>query len=975
MNVMPRFVFPWALLLLILVPWSIWVGSRIRSLSTTRKWIAIILRSVILISLIAAVAGAELVRKSDKLATFFLLDHSNSIPEEVRLASAQSVRNTCEQFMTSKDEAGVIVFGDEASVELTVGATLELDEIKSYVGAEQTDLAAAVRLALAAFPQGYMKRIVAYSDGNETRGSALEEAKLAQAAGASVDVVPLAIGGANEVRVREVSSPSRVNADEPFQLRAVVTAEQDCEGTLRVYQRVSGGQRLLRAQEVTLQKGDNTFLLVQELETPGFYEYEATIESSADAVSANNEGRAFTVIRGEPTVLYVEADPEHSVHLEPALRSEGVKVVSANLGEMPAALSQLQNYDALVLSNVSSTDLSSEQLRSIEAMVRDLGIGLVMIGGPDSFGAGGYLDTPVERALPVSMDLKQRKILPRGALVMIMHTCEFTDGNAWARDIGIAALNVLSSQDLVGAVAYTRNGEGWVFPLQEVGDKSMMKTRLRQASPTFGDMPSMAPTLQMAYNALRNADAAVKRVLIISDGDPAAPSAALLSALASAQISVSTVSINPHSPNDKSRMQWIAQRTGGNYYDVTNPNNLPQIFTKEAAVVKRGILIEEPFEPKILHDSELILGLSDNAFPTLLGYVATTPKDSATIPLVSHEEDPILAHWRYGLGKSVAFTSDVTNRWAADWLGWEGFNRFWAQTVRWAVRQVSPTSFRVETSAKDGMGRVKIDAVDEQGRFVNFLRPTAVVTGPAPDFARHEIDLMQTGPGIYDGRFPLNRRGVYMVNITYVGEDGSEGMIPTGLALGYSREYEYNTANVPLLEQIAAVGGGRVLGPSDNPFEHNLVASPTVTPIWQYLVAFAACLFPLEIFVRRVVVNFGAVFLGAVAVLRKMPALGRFIPKPAPKPVPVTGTYSAARTRDYRQAAEGGAPSFGVTVAKTRAPLEGVTPPLEAEGAFAPSEPAAKAHSEYTQQLLAAKTRAIEQLKRRSVSTKDKEKS
>ena len=124
MNVMPRFVFPWALLLLILVPWSIWVGSRIRSLSTTRKWIAIILRSVILISLIAAVAGAELVRKSDKLATFFLLDHSNSIPEEVRLASAQSVRNTCEQFMTSKDEAGVIVFGDEASVELTVGATL-----------------------------------------------------------------------------------------------------------------------------------------------------------------------------------------------------------------------------------------------------------------------------------------------------------------------------------------------------------------------------------------------------------------------------------------------------------------------------------------------------------------------------------------------------------------------------------------------------------------------------------------------------------------------------------------------------------------------------------------------------------------------------------------------------------------------------------------------------------------------------------
>jgi hypothetical protein len=213
-----------------------------------------------------------------------------------------------------------------------------------------------------------------------------------------------------------------------------------------------------------------------------------------------------------------------------------------------------------------------------------------------------------------------------------------------------------------------------------------------------------------------------------------------------------------------------------------------------------------------------------------------------------------------------------------------------------------------------------------------------------------------------------------MVNITYVGEDGSEGMIPTGLALGYSREYEYNTSNVPLLEQIAAVGGGRVVGPSDNPFEHNLEASPTVTPIWQYLVAFAACLFPLEIFVRRVVVNFGAVFVAALVVLRKMPALGRFIPKPAPKPAPVTGTYSAARTHDYRDASEAGVPSFGVDV-RTQAPTEGAVPLHEAEEGIEALEPTARAHSEYTQQLLAAKKRAIEQRKRRSVSTEDKERS
>jgi len=290
MTVFPRFMFPWVLTLLLLVPWSIWIGARIRSLSPVRKWTAIIMRSVILVCLVAALAGAELVKTSDKLAVFFLLDQSNSIPEGTRLATAQWVRNTCTESMTSNDEAGVIVFGDEASIELSVDPVLELDDIKSYIGGEQTDMAAAIRLAMAAFPQGYMKRMVIYSDGNETRGSALEEAKLAQAAGVAVEVVPLKIGGVHEVRVREVGVPSRVNAEEPFQLRVVVRAEQDCEGTLRVFQRMKGGKRLLRKEPVTLQQGDNTFLLAQELTRAGFYEYEAAIETAADTVLANNEG-------------------------------------------------------------------------------------------------------------------------------------------------------------------------------------------------------------------------------------------------------------------------------------------------------------------------------------------------------------------------------------------------------------------------------------------------------------------------------------------------------------------------------------------------------------------------------------------------------------------------------------------------------------------------------------------------------------
>jgi len=955
MTYLPRFAYPWMLLFLVLVPWSVYAGVKIRSLARGRKWTAIVLRTVILLCLVAALAGMEMVKRSDRLAVFFLLDQSNSIAEELRRSSAQWVRNICEQFMTSKDEAGVIVFGEDASVELNVAPTLGMREVRSYVGGDQTDLAAAMRLATAAFPQGYMRRMVVFSDGNETRGKALEEAKLAHAEGIAVDVIPLDTGGTQEVRVREVTAPTQANADEPFQLRIVVSAEQACGGTLQVYQRLGKQRRMMAPQEVPLQRGDNVFLLTQELGSAGFYEYEVSIASDADTVSENNMGRAFTTVHGEPTVLYVEGNPEHSTYLEAALIAEGLRVVRMEPAGLPSSLAGMQGFDSVVLSDVSAARLSSEQLSLIEAMVRDHGIGLVMIGGPESFGAGGYLDTPVERTLPVDMDIKQRKILPRGALAVVMHTCEIQDGNVWAREIALAALNVLASQDLMGALGYLHNsGDTWLFDLQPVGDKTQMRRTITRASTQIGDMPATGPTLQMAFDALQDAHAAVKRVILISDGDPAAPSNSLLRKYAAAKIPISTVSIATHSINDKNMLSNVARATGGQYYDVVNPQNLPQIFSKEAAVVKRGVLIEKEFTPQALHDSELLFGLAGATIPPLRGYVVTVPKDNATIPLVSHEGDPVLAHWRFGLGKAAAFTSDVTNRWAADWVGWEGFNRFWAQTVRWTLREIAPTNFRIETRLQDGQGYVRVDAVDESGKFINFLRPKGVVTTPAYD--RTDLDLEQTGPGIYEGVFPVRGSGVYLINLTYQREDGSTGMIPAGLAVDYSREYEYHTTNLPLLENAALTGGGRLLQAEENPFRHDLVASPTITPMWPWLALVALCLFPFEIFVRRVVVPVGAVVEVVWRMLRWLPGLKRLIPKPAKRRVVATGTYSSgvARTHDFGTGAPA-AESFGQVV--TAAPLAARTGVPEGDAGETPTKPAG--HTDYTQQLLAAKERAL----------------
>lgn len=953
-----RFVFPWALALLVLLPWTIWMGARIESLNTARKIVATTLRCVILIALIGALAGAERVLQSDELAVFFLLDHSDSIGEEARRAEAQTVRNLAEIYMTDKDKAGVIVFGDDASIELGMDKSLGLRDITSFVGGQQTDLASALRLAMAAFPQGHAKRVMIFTDGNETQGSAIEEAKQAQASNVEVNVIPLLAEAPQEVRVKEVSMPGRATADEPVQLRVVLTSTAETEATLRIFKRLGSDRRMMPEQRVTLQPGDNTFLVSEELAGAGFYEYEVSVESPGDTVPQNNTGRSFTFVEGTPQVLYAAGNPDADRRLIDALREEGINVVEAVPQSIPASLAQLQNFDAVVLSDVSATMLSSDQLRTLEAMVRDLGIGLVMVGGPSSFGAGGYLGSPVEAALPVDMDIKQRKILPKGALALILHTMEFPDGNAWAREISLAALNVLSPQDLMGILAYEyQAGDSWIHPLSPVGDRGALQSSIRVGSTNIGDMPAMGPTLQMAYDALVGTDAAAKRVLMISDGDAAMPSGSLLNDLNAAGIAVSTICIQPHDPSDQYRMKRISDETQGQFYFVNNPANLPQIFVKEAAIVKRGLLIEEPFVPTMNHESELLQGLVGAPMPELLGYVVTSPKENATVPLVSHEGDPVLAHWRYGLGKSVAFTSDASARWATQWLGWDGFNRFWAQSVRWAMRELSPTDFRVETSTRDGRGHVRIDAVDSDGKFINYLNPRGVVTGPGPDYDNAEIELRQTAPGIYEGDFPVNEAGVYMMNVLYNDAEGREGMLPAGLALGYSREYEYTETNAPFLDALARTGGGRVMQPDENPFEHTLEASPDVRALWPWLVIVAACLFPIEIFVRRVVVPVSIVLVPIRRALSAMPGIRNWVSPPQRRPAPVTGAYMAApvQERRFEQAPEDSGPAgFGMRTDTSPVPGQAA----EAEEEAPPPEPT-KEESVYTRQLLDAKERAM----------------
>jgi len=482
-----------------------------------------------------------------------------------------------------------------------------------------------------------------------------------------------------------------------------------------------------------------------------------------------------------------------------------------------------------------------------------LGIGLIMLGGPDSFGAGGWQGSPIEEALPVAMDVKQRKVIPSGALALIMHSCEIPQGNYWSQEISVAALNVLGRNDYMGFLRFSMQagGPAWLFPLTKVGSKRDMKNKIQNLRfNDIGDMPSFDNTLQKAYDSLVEVEANVKHIVILSDGDPAQPSQGLVDDIIDAGITISTVCIAPHGINGTAVMEELAEYCNGKFYHVKNNKNLPKIFIKEASTIRRNMLVEETFTPRLRQMSEMLLGF-ESGFPSLDGYVVAGFKDQAETVLTSDKEDPLLAHWRYGLGKTAAFTSGPKARWANTWLSWEQYAKFWGQLVRWTLRSTEDDNFVVQTSVEGDRVRIAIDAMTEDGEFLNDLDFSGAVLNPSLEPV--EVDIRQTQPGRYEAELSAKEAGSYLMNLAYEQKgEQLEGRLTAGISVPYSPEHSTTKQNDVILKQLQELSANPFLEPDQSIFEHNLIATGDIKPLWPLMIALAIIFFFLDIAVRRV---------------------------------------------------------------------------------------------------------------------------
>ncbi|MEC8972409.1 MAG: glutamine amidotransferase, partial [Verrucomicrobiota bacterium] len=601
-------------------------------------------------------------------------------------------------------------------------------------------------------------------------------------------------------------------------------------------------------QAVRLAKGKNLFRFPQSLGQAGFYSYEVQIEAGGDRIPQNNRASGFANVRGEPRVLIVSSDPDRDAPLANALRGANLEVELGDLSALPGSLAGLQAFDSIFLSNVNAGDLGHDAMLRLESAVRDFGVGRVCIGGDQAFAAGGYRNTPLERALPVSMELSSKKVLPPGALVLVMHGMEFNNGNQVARQCAVGVLDAMGPNDELGVVLWDGQ-DRWHFPLTKVGDKQELGRQIMGMNQ--GDLPSFQNVMTMGFQGLQKSTASIKHMILFSDGDPGAPSDELMANFRNEKITVSTVLIAGHAGPDT--MIEIAEKGDGRFYNITNPAQLPQIFLKETAVILKSAIYEEPFTPQQVAASEAITGFAAGGYPALLGYVATSEKPRAETPLLTAQGDPLLAHWQYGLGRTVAFTSDARAKWGSQWIGWARYQTFWSQLTNWSLRRVETGDLDAQVANEHGSGLISVEAMDAGGNYRNFLDLQAVVVGPKGE--RELVPLKQTAAGHYEAAFETRETGAYLVHLRELenGELRSSQVI--GANLDHSPEFAESRPNLARLERLAEVGGGKLLSrdfATDNPFERDRRKTFRPVDLWEWLLKFAVILFPIDVGVRRI---------------------------------------------------------------------------------------------------------------------------
>jgi Ca-activated chloride channel homolog len=830
----------WPFLLLLLIPF-IWRTQRNTRVDLSAKHLRLsgFVRSATVVLLALALTQPVIYRSGELVSVMYLLDISQSVlPADIQ-SGIQWIQQTNDS--GKPDHGRFIPFGanSEAFETLNQIRTVSVGDKPGAIAQSATNIEGAIENAIANFAPHHLKRLVLMTDGNENLGRISGMVSRLKRENVQVYAVPLHARAGRDLWIESIMAPSAVTSEEQFPLEVHVYSQVNAAAHIELRQ----ADKKLGARDVQLESGINRVAFETSIKSDsGPVTIEAEVTATEDTFLDNNKFSTSIVVNGPPHVLYVEGHAQSARYLDAALQKEGITVTTTSVNAVPVNAADFDVYDAVVLSDVARTSLSNQQMKAMATYVRDLGGGFVLAGGENTYGGGdGYSDSDIEKILPITFDAKRphRSV----AMIVVLDKSGSMGGPdfAFTKEAAQAPLEVLADTDSFGVLAFD-SSFFWASPFQSAENRREIAQAISTIVP--GGETDIYPPLEEAYMQLLNDQSEVKHVILLSDGHTAKdPFQTLAEKMAAANITVSTIALGTGA--DKDLLANIAKWGKGRAYFLTDAKRVPQVFQDESELATGTTLREGPFTPVVKKEAQMLKGIDFKTAPRLLGYVATKPKEKAQILLESDRKDPVLARWQYGLGKTAAFTSDLKDRWAVDWLRWNGYSKFWSQLVRQTMRAHDDSRLNLRVIRNGGHAQVTIDAIEKDGEFRNKIESQLRVL--APDQSVIEVPVHQVGPGSYEAEVALTQKGSYVFRLI-----GAEGGASRTLAYSYPDEYHFYPPNIEPLRAISNETNGKFEPTAADVFATRGETTPSPMQLWPYLVVLALLLYIGDVFLRRV---------------------------------------------------------------------------------------------------------------------------
>ncbi len=852
------------LILLLIVELSV----RMKKLGKTRKYksdsyrkkILFYTRIVVILFIILSFIGIKISIDAKYTATIFVADNSKSVQKSINETNI-FIRDSLKE-IGKNDWYGIVSFAGNANVDKPLSENHSFYEIaRADDGENFTNIEHALDRAQFMFLPDLKKRIVLITDGRENQGDLRKKASHLKEMGVTLDLYRIGEKEFPEIEIDKILLPKSAKKGQNIAVEVKIKSNTKTKSKIYLY----GRNELIGKKDIEIDEGDNSYIFSSLVKDGGILEYRVEIVPENDTYYENNKLSTFIDVEDKLKLLIVQRNDAGQNYAE-IFNDFEVDLVDEK--SAPKQMNTLFQYDVFLLADVSLEKLPLDFVDHVEDLVKEQGKALIVSGGQNSYALGGYHDTKLEKMLPLNMDVKDREEKENLAIVLVIDKSGSMSGGSYgitklelAIEAAIRSTEIIDEKDYLGVIAFD-GASSWVLKLNKIIDKQKAQDKISTIRPGGGT--SIQPALKDAIASLKDNDAAYRHIILLTDGQAEDRGyEEYIDDMLDNKITLSSVAVGAGA--DKKLLKYLADSSGGRFYVSDVFTDIPTIFAKETVMAGKKYLNNIEFYPKLKMNSPVFSEI--DSLPKLYGYVATSEKPLAKVLLSGVDEDPILATYNYGLGKTVCFTSDMHGLWSKDWISWDKNQKLWRNLMGEILNQEIGEKYKLSCEYEGGEAVLSLQ-IDDSGYIKEKSIEGRVVS---PTGEKNKLELLLKEPGLYQSKIKAKEEGLYLASFTTgSGGNSSEDAVmnlSSAFIVPYSDEFRFLSDNNLDLEEIALISGGRVLKSPSEVFEGNLPKVSSDYDLTKLFLILALILFLIELVFRMT--NLRLSFLGKKMVKNK----------------------------------------------------------------------------------------------------------